>query len=278
MVGALPWPGVDGDQQELAPLPASDLRAALSDARIHTHYQPIVRMADRRPVALEVLARLQHPDLGMLLPGRFIPPMEAAGLGCALTEAVLLRAFDEWSGERLDALDMMLAFNFPLEVLLLPDALTHFDTVRMEAGVAARRVVIELTESSPLTALNRLEQATHWLRGIGYSIAIDDVSPEMRDHRALLDLPFTALKLDKKLVGDALDDPFSGEFLADAIAAAAAAGMTVTAEGVEDEVTWRGMQALGVDLAQGFLISRALPAAAVLPWHREWCSRFAVAE
>jgi len=78
--------------------------------------------------------------------------MEAAGLGCQLTEAVLLRAFDDWDAERLETLDLALAFNFPVDVLLLSDALTYLDTLRIEAGIAAGRVVIELTESSPLPA------------------------------------------------------------------------------------------------------------------------------
>src|ERR1035437_3376345 len=91
MASTLPWPGAgagtvpgraaparDREQDELSPLLAWDLHEALSDARIQTLYQPIVRMADRRPVALEVLARLEHPAHGTLLPSRFIPPMEAA--------------------------------------------------------------------------------------------------------------------------------------------------------------------------------------------------------
>jgi EAL domain-containing protein (putative c-di-GMP-specific phosphodiesterase class I) len=263
MASTLPWPGPgtvmardafarDDEPGEPALLTA-DLHEALSQARIQTLYQPIVRMADRCPVALEVLARLHHPLHGMLLPGRFIPPMEAAGLGCQLTEAVLLRAFDDWGGERLEALNLMLAFNFPLEVLLRPEALSYLDKV-----------------------LTKLYEAIQRLRAIGYGIAIDDVGPDIRDHRALLDLQFTVLKLDKKLVGDALDDPSSGQFLADAIAAAGTAGMTVTAEGVEDEATWTRMAALGVDHAQGYLVAHPLPAAAILPWYRDWCSRHVV--
>ncbi len=266
----------DPDAGLLAPLLATELVEALSAAWIQTHYQPIVRMSDRRPVALEVLARLHHPAQGMLLPGHFIPPMEAAGLGYRLTEAVMVRAFDDWHADQLEALDLALAFNFPVDVLLLSEALTSLDTMRIEAGIAAGRVVIELTESSPLPGLAELGQATRRLRALGYGIAIDDVGPDLRDHRNLIDLNFTELKLDKALVRDALIDLASHEFLAHAIAAAASAGMTVTAEGVEDEATWERMAALGVDRAQGYLISRALPAAAVLPWYREWCSRYSV--
>ena len=123
----------------------------------------------------------------------------------------------------------------------------------------AHRVVVELTESSPLPALTELAIVTRRLRALGYGIAIDDVGPELRDHRSLIDLNFTELKLDKALVRDARVDPDALGFLADAIKAAAGVGMTVTAEGVEDEATWERMRALGVDRAQGYLISRPVP-------------------
>ena len=280
MASALPWQGAVAanapnslasgtDAGRFVPLLA-DLHDALAGAWIETHYQPIVRMRDRRPVALEVLARLRHPVHGLLLPGRFIQPMETAGLGWQLTEAVLQRAFDDWTDERLEALDLSLAFNFPLEVLLRSDALAQLEALRADAGIAARRVVVELTEGSPLPGLAELAIVTRRLRALGYGIAIDDVGPDLRDHRGLLDLGFTELKLDMTLVRDALVDPRAQHFLADAIEAAGAAGLTVTAEGVEDEATWERMCALGVDHAQGYLISRPLPLPAVAAWHHEW--------
>jgi EAL domain-containing protein (putative c-di-GMP-specific phosphodiesterase class I) len=171
---------------------------------------------------------------------------------------------------------LVLAFNFPLDVLLRPEALSYLDTVRTEAGIAPGRVVVELTESSPLAGLTKLCEAIQRLRALGYGIAIDDVGPGLRDHRGLLGLGFTELKLDMALVRDALVDPGAQEFLAEAIEAATAAGLTVTAEGVEDEATWQRMRAIGVDRVQGYLISRPLPVAAVLPWHREWCASHAV--
>lgn len=257
---------------EPPPLASADLHAALAEARIQTLYQPIVRLADRRPVALEVLARLNHPVLGMVLPRHFIAPMEAAGLGFQLTEAVLVRAFSDWGAERLAPLEMALALNFAPDVLLDPEAIARLEALRRAARIPAHRIVIELTESHPLTELTELAAVMRGLRGLGYGIAIDDLSREMDDFPALLGLPFTGLKLDKALVRDAATDPGTQEFARNAIAAAHRTGMRVTAEGIESEAAWTSMQALGADLAQGYLVSYPLAADAVPSWHRHWCS------
>ncbi len=251
-------------------LQVGDLRLALAEHRIHTLYQPIVRLDDRRAVGLEVLARLDHPRLGMLAPGRFIQPMETAGLVGELTEAVMVAAFADWRAEDLAELGLTLAFNFPPEVLLNDTAVSALDRLRAGAGLCAGSVVIELTESSPLADLAVLSRAVRRLRGLGYGIAIDDVSREMGNDPGLFDVGFTALKLDKTVVQDSMDDAAASDFVRHACRDAHAAGMTATAEGVEDEALLLAMQALGVDLAQGYLISPPVSAAAIRSWHRGW--------
>lgn len=258
-----------------AALAEPELREALAGALIQAMYQPIVRLADRRPVGMEVLARLEHPSHGSMSPGNFVPPMEDAGLAWPLTEAIMRRAFADWSGARLDALDMTLALNLPLDVLLIPAALESLNRERAAAGIAPRRVVLELTESRPVVRLEEIEAATAYLRRIGYGLAIDDVGPLIRDHTPLLSLGFTSLKLDKDLVQQAPEDAAVHAFLLQAIAAAKGAGMKLVAEGIEDGATWARMQALGVDDAQGFLVSHPLTAPEVLPWHRAWCDETA---
>jgi EAL domain-containing protein (putative c-di-GMP-specific phosphodiesterase class I) len=254
-------------------LSLDELRDALFGARIQTRYQPIVGMQDSRPVGLEVLARLEHPVRGILQPDLFVPQIEEAGLAWPLTEAVVRRAFEDWGHGRLGDFGLTMALNFPLDVLLIPEALTWLEARRKEAELPADRLVIELTESRPVTEIGRLRHAIATLRGLGYGLAIDDVGPEIRDHQALLDLQFTALKLDKDLVRESPDSVTAAKFLTQTIAAARAANLTIVAEGVEDADIWNRMHALGVDQAQGFLVARPLPAAAVPLWHRDWCAR-----
>jgi EAL domain-containing protein (putative c-di-GMP-specific phosphodiesterase class I) len=257
--------------QERLTLP--ELRDALNGARIQTRYQPIVRMSDGHPIGLEVLARLEHPTRGILQPDLFVPQIEEAGLAWPLTEAVVRRAFEDWGRGKLASFGLTLALNFPLDVLLIPEALTWLEARRQEAEIPAESLVIELTESRPVSEIARLRHAIATLRNLGYGLAIDDVGPEIRDHNALLDLQFTTLKLDKDLVRESPDSVTASAFLDQTIAAARAASLVIVAEGVEDADIWARMRALGVDQAQGFLVARPLPAAAVPLWHRDWCAR-----
>lgn len=250
-----------------------ELTDALVRARIQTRYQPIVRMSDGHPVGLEVLARLELPKYGFLLPDRFVPQIEDVGLAWPLTQAVITRAFADWGAGRLGSFGLTLAVNFPLDVLLIPEALAWMETRRRQTGLPADRIVIELTESRPVSELERLRHAISTLRGIGYGLAIDDVGPRLRDHHSLLDLPFTTLKLDKELVVDSGTMPDMHDFLIETIASARAANLTIVAEGVENAKLWQRMRDLGVDQAQGYLIARPLLATTVPLWYHDWVSR-----
>jgi EAL domain-containing protein (putative c-di-GMP-specific phosphodiesterase class I) len=250
----------------------ADIREALGAERIQAVYQPVVRLSDRVPVCLEVLARLDHPERGRLAPDLFVPQIEDAGLGFALTREVVARAFEEWGGAALERLDLTLAFNFPLDVLLHPAMPMWLDERREAAGIAVERVWIELTETSPVTDLADLTHAITCLREAGYSLAIDDVGPGAREAQHLLGIGFSALKLDKGLVRGSRDDPAMAALLTETVAAAQRNGLFVVAEGIEDQECWRRMVAAGVEEAQGYLIARPMPAGEVAAWYRTWRS------
>lgn len=252
-------------------LPPSELRAALTGAMIEPRYQPIVRLADRVPVGLEALARLNHPTRGRMLPDRFVPQMEDAGLALLLTQRVANRAFADMLGV-LAPHGLNVSLNFPLDVLLVPDALALLDEQRRLAAIDAKRVVIELTESRPVEDIAALGRAIEWLREIGYGIAIDDVLPTVPLLDALLELPFSAVKLDKTVVLR-LGEGDTQAFVSRLVATAAARGMTMTAEGVESAAIWHRLRALGIDHAQGFLVARATQAEDVPAWLARWAKR-----
>jgi EAL domain-containing protein (putative c-di-GMP-specific phosphodiesterase class I) len=252
------------------PVPLTELREALVSSRIRALYQPIVRIADGVPVAVEVLARLAHPARGVVQPDLFVPQIERAGLALKLTEAVGLSAFADWRDGRLERLDLSLALNFPLDVLLLPAALRWLERARQSAGIPAQRITIELTESRPIGKVTALAASVARLRRQGYALAIDDVGPTLRDHRALLDMGFTTLKLDKGLVGAAPQHPAAAGFLVRTVEEAHAAGLQVVAEGVASPALWARMAAFAVDQAQGFCVARPMAAASVAEWQCDW--------
>jgi len=253
-----------------SPMGVAELTAALQGAMIETRYQPIIRIADRHPVGVEALARLNHPERGTLLPDRFVPQIEDAGLAAELTGLVSARAFADLAGPFLADRGLRMSVNFPLDVLLQPAALDRLEEQRIAAGLAADRIVIELTESRPVDDIPVLRRSLERLRGLGYGAAIDDVGPAVPRLAPLLDLPFTSLKLDKELVQQVNVSADIRAFLANTIAQAKAHGLTVVAEGVETDAIWNQMRDLGADEVQGFLAARPLPVAAVPIWWDAW--------
>jgi EAL domain-containing protein (putative c-di-GMP-specific phosphodiesterase class I) len=248
----------------------AELTAALQGAMIENRYQPIVRVADRQPVGLEALARLNHPQRGTLLPDRFVPQIEHAGLAAELTGLVSTRAFADLGGPFLAGRDLRMSVNFPLDVLLQPAALGRLEEQRISAGLVADQIVVELTESRPVDDIPMLRRSLERLRSLGYGVAIDDVGPAVPRLAPLLELPFTSLKLDKDLVQQVCESEAVRTFLATTIQQAQARGLTVVAEGVETETIWEQMRALGADEVQGFLAARPLPVAAVPIWWDAW--------
>jgi EAL domain-containing protein (putative c-di-GMP-specific phosphodiesterase class I) len=250
------------------------LRTALGEQRIDTRYQPLVRLTDREPAGLEALARLYHVGHGMIAPEYFVPRIEDAGLAAELTRLVTARSLADLNSPAMRRHDeWRIALNFPLDVLLMPGELRRLDAEREAAGIAASRIVIELTESRAVTDLPPLRRVVERLRRIGYLVAIDDMSPAMPRHAALLDLPFSAVKLDKDIVMRGSVSKDAADFVERIIAMAKARRLTVIVEGVQDLRTWNRVRRAGADLAQGYAITQPLPVAVLPAWVDAWRAR-----
>jgi len=254
-------------------LPLAELRAALDDAMVGVRYQPIVRINDRAPIALEVLARLDHPDRGIVLPDCFVPQIEDAGLAARLTDLVVERTFADMAGPHLKDCTLPVTVNVPLDVLLHPSSIDRMDARRIAAGIPAHRVILELTERMPVTDFHALRLRLDDIRARGYRVVADDIAPAVPGLASLMSMPFSTLKLDKNLAGQLNEDSAVEVFLRTIVRDAHARDMNIVAEGVETATVWRRMQDFGVDGAQGFLIARPLPIAAVPVWLETWPGR-----
>lgn len=259
-----------GGQAPPAPFTDAGLRAALARGDVEARFQPIVRIADRVPIGLEVLARLHDPARGTFAPELFVPQAERAGLSRQLTSAVVATAFGALPVALLREHGLFLSLNLPLDVLLVPEALAGLERQRSGAGLSPSDLLVELTESRPVRDVPGLEAAVRRWRSAGYRLAVDDVGPDMPHHRALLGLPFAAMKFAMEVVSDSAGSESARAYLGGTAALAKRRGLMVVAEGVEDQDGWDRVAALGADAVQGFMVARPLPAGAVPVWLRHW--------
>lgn len=273
------WAGIAIGCRDTRPRPPSvaELRTALADRRIETRYQPIVRLADGGVAGVEALVRLHRAGERLLGPDYFVPQIERAGLAGELTSLVASRSFADITSPSLAPYALSVALNVPLDVLVLSDALDRLDEQREAAGVATARVVFELTESRVVSDLRQLRRVVERLRQAGHRVAIDDIDPAMPRYEALLDIPFTSVKLDKDMVARSAVPGAAADFVKRIIAAAKVRGLTIVVEGVEDMRTWHRLRDAGADLAQGFVIGRPLPPSVLPPWIDAWRARSATA-
>lgn len=251
-------------------LPASDaaaLAAGLGRGEITVRFQPMVRLADRRPVMVEALARWERPGVA-LGANAFIPLAERAGLAAQLTAVVAQRAMADLAAQR-GGQRIRMSFNVPLSEIIKPDLPRWLGLMAARAGLAADDILLELTESSEVRDRALLRRALHRLRLAGFGVLLDDLA--LHDgRRNLLELPFAGVKLDRKLVIAMPEDRRARAEVEQIVRLARRNKMLVIAEGVADTRIWRAVAAAGCDMAQGFGVGRPLPPAALPAWFAAW--------
>jgi EAL domain-containing protein (putative c-di-GMP-specific phosphodiesterase class I) len=246
------------------------LLEALNGSMLKLRYQPIVRLSDQKPIGLEVLTRLDHPQLGMLSADQFIPQIEAAGLSRHLTQRMITQAIQETRAHGLLQLGLCVGLNMPLNVLLRPDIFALLEVQRTEFSIPPGKIVIELTETQPVQDLQQLSGPVRRLRDIGYRVAIDDATPQMANIAGMMEIGFTTLKFDKAIIQGARHNASYRSFIEQTTRIAKAADVSTVAEGIEDPACLDLMQTMGLTSAQGYLIARPLPGSAVKLWMETW--------
>ncbi len=255
--------------EEAGPLPEVDARAlarGLARGEITVRFQPMVRLADRRPVIVEALARWERPSLA-LGAGAFVALAERGGLAVPLALAVADRALASLAGAGVSGLRV--SVNVPLAALLHPHLPTRLAEVVAARGFQPSDLLIELTENTLVRDTALLRRALQRLARGGFRVLLDDLG--MDDRRGLLlHLPFAGVKLDRSLIA-ALPHSRRARAQVEKLSRAAwRESSAVVAEGVSDPLLWRLAAASGCDLAQGFGVGRPIPAEALPAWMAAW--------
>jgi diguanylate cyclase (GGDEF)-like protein len=243
-----------------------ELRRALESDELELHYQPKAELRSGRVVGVEALVRWRHPQRGLIPPDDFIPLAERSGLIVPLTAWVIDAGLKQIAAWRARGWDIGLAVNVTVKDLC-GDQLV--DTVCR--GLATYRVPpcalqLEVTEGSLFSDSTRARLTLRRLDALGVSLSLDDFGTGWSSLVQLRQLPVSEIKVDRSFVGRMAEDPKDDAIVCSVIDLARGLGMRVIAEGVEDDATWRRLSAMGCDGAQGWWLSRALPAVELAGW------------
>jgi diguanylate cyclase (GGDEF)-like protein len=243
-----------------------ELRLALVSDQLVVHYQPKVSLLTGAVTGVEALVRWQHPERGLLLPEHFLQLVEEAGLMHELTRIVLATALDQAAAWQADGHALTIAVNVSASSLVnidLPEQIVQMATDR---GVTASALMLEITEDFLMSDRNRAKVILTRLRGVGIQIAVDDFGTGYSSLSYLRDLPVDELKLDRSFVMPMHDDARAASLVASTIDLAHSLGLRMVAEGVETGAAYDELARYGCDHAQGFFMSRPIPAADLDVW------------
>lgn len=241
----------------------ADLRHALRQGQIVPWYQPIVRIADRRIVGAEALARWERPGGGVVSPADFIPVAERAGLAGQLGRVILGRAMDDacrWvgpNGER-----PRVSVNVATPQLVDGSIVDVLGDELARSGLEPDRLTLEVVEGEIVDA--NYERALESVRAVkrfdGLGVSVDDFGTGHSSLARLHAFPVDVVKIDRSFVARIESDAADRALVKAIIDMSAALTLRVVAEGVETEGQFELLRSLGCDFAQGWLFAPAMPA------------------
>ena len=244
----------------------SEFRRALDSDEIVVFYQPIMHMDGNRVHGAEALVRWQHPELGLLPPSDFMPIVEQTGLIGPLTHHVLERAVAQCAAWRQAGQELTVSVNLSVRNLLDPELAALISDLIKIYRLTPSALELEITESMLMSDPDRSLVTLTRLSQLGVGLSVDDYGTGYSSLANIRRLPIDELKIDRSFVSPMLSDESDLIIVRSTINLGHDLGLTVVAEGVEDEATLHRLEGLGCDLAQGYHFSKPLSAAAFNKW------------
>ena len=238
----------------------ADLRRAIADEGLAVAYQPQFALATGQAIAVEALARWQHPEEGALSPGRFLPMAEESGLMSGIGSCVLRRACADAAAWRARGVAFgRVAVNLTAPELEEPALVDRIASILGETGLPGNCLELELTESAVVKTYRTAAANVAALRRMGVSLAVDDFGTGYSSLAYLKELDMQKLKLDRSFVRDLPGNERDAAIARAAIALGAALELEVVAEGVETAAERDFLAGAGCHAAQGYLYARPAP-------------------
>jgi diguanylate cyclase (GGDEF)-like protein len=243
-----------------------ELRQAIAEDQVEVYYQPVVELRTNRIRGYEALARWEHPERGLLVPGAFMAEAERSGLIVPLGAIVLREACRQlaiWQADPAMHPGLRMSVNLSARQLADNDIADVVLAAVAEAGIDPEYLCLEITESALLADADTATEVLMKLRAIGVRLALDDFGTGYSSLQHLKIFPLDVIKIDRSFVLGLGADDGDEAIVRTVIGLANALGVAVVAEGVETsrQLTW--LLDLGCYLAQGYLWARPAPASEI---------------
>ncbi len=247
-----------------------DLKLAQERDQLSVAFQPKIDLRSGKVAHVEALLRWTHPQFGKVGPDEFIPLAERSGVISGLTRYVIieaLRVTGPWMRRQLiEAVAINLS---PLD--LLDRELPAFVREQLEShAVSGRSLVFEITESTAMRDLGASLATMHALRACGVRLSIDDFGTGHSSLAQLRSLPVDEIKIDKSFITQLGGDNDASVIVRSAIEIGHNMGLSVIAEGVEDERSLAILKSLNCDMVQGYFFSPPLAPVDFPVWHAQY--------
>ncbi len=237
------------------------VRTAIENRDFNLVYQPQVAIADGQIRGFEALLRWQHPSVGDVPPGLFLPLLEEARLISRLGSWIYHRgAKQRKAWETLFAEDLVLGVSLSSTQFGLPNLVTELRQVLERHGLKARQLEVEVTEEALMLNPDETRKQLRLLRNLGVRVALDDFGSGACSLAHLRDLELDTLKLDRHLIARLPGSERDAALARSVIDLCKQFGLLVIAEGVETVEQYEWLQANGCQYVQGFLVARPLMA------------------
>jgi diguanylate cyclase (GGDEF)-like protein/PAS domain S-box-containing protein len=240
----------------------ADLRRAVERGEMRVFYQPIVDLASDAMVGVEALVRWQHPRIGLIPPGRFIPVAEETGLILPIGRWVLETACNQaraWNSLDPSAPPMSISVNLSAREFSAEDLVGQVARIVRTSGLPRGALELEITESILMERSEAGFGALQALRDLGVRLALDDFGTGYSSLAYLRQLPLDTIKIDRTFVAGLGEDPAAAPIVRAVVSLAHGLGIDVVAEGVETDEQLAQVRATGCDRGQGYRFARPMP-------------------
>ena len=243
-----------------------ELKNAIIEKQLVLYYQPQVDLKTGKLCGVEALVRWQHPERGMVFPDQFIGLAEKNNLIGDLTASVIAMSIEqsrEWQSSGLVTKISVNISSDNITSLSLPEQLTDMLSSNQ---LDPTRLTLEVTESALMGELVTSLDILTRLRMKGFGLSIDDFGTGYSSLSQLHKIPFTELKIDQSFIMSMTQDDEAKAIVKTCILLGHELNMELVAEGVETQEILDILKDFGCDIAQGYHISRPMPADALLDW------------